>query len=42
MINAANTRENLSRHILADHMDVIMDLERSHGSWIVDRRDGSE
>jgi L-lysine 6-transaminase len=42
MITAANTRENLSRHILADGMDVIMDLERSHGSWIVDRRDGSE
>ena len=42
MITAANTRENLSRHILADGMDVIMDLERSHGSWIVDRRDGTD
>lgn len=42
MKTAAKIRENLSRHILADGMEVIFDLERSHGCWIVDRRDGSE
>ncbi|MBW2468504.1 MAG: L-lysine 6-transaminase, partial [Deltaproteobacteria bacterium] len=32
----------LGRYILADGMDLVMDLERSHGSWIVDQRDGAE
>ena len=32
----------LGRHMLAEGMDLVMDLDRSHGSWIVDRRDGSE
>jgi L-lysine 6-transaminase len=37
-----NVHEILGRHMLADGMDLVMDLARSHGSWIVDRRDGSE
>ena len=28
--------------MLADGMDLVMDLDRSHGSWIVDQRDGTE
>ncbi|BBZ34930.1 L-lysine 6-transaminase [Mycolicibacterium confluentis] len=30
----------LARHILADGMDLVLDLERSHGSWLVDARTG--
>ena len=37
-----NVRETLGRYILADGLDLVMDLERSHGSWIVDQRDASE
>ena len=37
-----NVHEILSRHMLADGMDLVMDLEKSHGSWIVDQRDGTE
>jgi L-lysine 6-transaminase len=37
-----NVHETLGRYILADGMDLVMDLERSHGSWIVDQRDGTE
>jgi len=41
-IKANRVREVLGRHILTDGYDPIIDLERSHGSWIVDARDGSE
>lgn len=37
-----NVHEILGRHMLADGMDLVMDLDRSHGSWIVDQRDGTE
>ena len=37
-----NVHETLGRYILADGMDLVMDLERSHGSWMVDQRDGTE
>ena len=37
-----NVREILSRSILADGFDPIMDLDKSHGSWIVDQRNGDE
>lgn len=30
-------KETLGRHILADGFDFVMDYEKSHGSWIVDR-----
>ena len=32
----------LGENILADGFDPIIDLEKSHGSWIVDQRDKSE
>jgi len=42
MINAKNVHEILDKHILADGMSPVMDIEKSHGSYIVDARDGSE
>ena len=41
-VKAKNVRSILARHILADGFEPIMDLEKSHGSWLVDMRDGSE
>lgn len=35
-------KETLGRHILADGFDFVMDYEKSHGSWIVDRLTGKE
>lgn len=35
-------KETLSRHILADGFDFVMDIEKSHGSWIYDRLTGAE
>ena len=32
--------ETLGRHLLVDGFHLVMDLEKSHGSWIVDARDG--
>ncbi len=32
--------ETLGRHMLVDGFHLVMDLERSQGSWIVDARDG--
>ena len=40
-INAQNVREVLSKNILADGFDPIMDLENSKGSWIVDGVSGN-
>ena len=37
-----NVHKILGRHMLADGMDLVMDLDRSHGSWIVDQKDGTE
>ena len=37
-----NVHKILGRHMLADGMDLVMDLDRSHGSWIVDQKDGNE
>jgi len=39
-IDANNIKETLSRHILADGMDVIFDEEKSEGSCFIDKRDG--
>jgi len=33
-----NVKERLSKHMLVDGLDVIVDLENSKGSWLVDRR----
>jgi L-lysine 6-transaminase len=35
-----NVFDTLGRHILVDGFHLVMDLEKSHGSWIVDARDG--
>ena len=32
----------LSKYMLVDGFDIVIDLEKSHGSYIVDARDGSE
>lgn len=41
-INPENIHQSMGRYMLADGMDPIVDLERSHGSWMVDARDGRE
>ncbi|HEX7355482.1 MAG TPA: L-lysine 6-transaminase [Mycobacteriales bacterium] len=33
-------RTSLSRHLLVDGYDLVLDLARSQGSWLVDARDG--
>ncbi|MDP7529827.1 MAG: aminotransferase class III-fold pyridoxal phosphate-dependent enzyme, partial [Candidatus Marinimicrobia bacterium] len=37
-----SVREVLSRHILADGFEPVIDLDKSHGSWLVDGRDDRE
>jgi len=41
-ILATKVHETLGKHILADGMDPVIDLKSSHGSWLVDKRDGRE
>ena len=41
-INPKKVKDILSNNILADGFDLIIDLNKSHGSWIVDHRDGTE
>ncbi|MBC8257089.1 MAG: L-lysine 6-transaminase [Candidatus Marinimicrobia bacterium] len=41
-IDSKNVRASLGKHILADGFEPVMDMEKSHGSWLVDERDGSE
>ena len=41
-IEAIRVREVLGKHILTDGYDPIIDLDKSHGSWVVDGRDGTE
>mgnify|MGYP000385009712 CR=1 FL=1 len=41
-IDPKKVKNILSKNILADGFDVVIDLDKSHGSWIVDQRDGSE
>ncbi|MCU0643516.1 MAG: L-lysine 6-transaminase [bacterium] len=40
MIEPQNVLPVLSKHILVDGFDIIVDLEKSHGSYLVDARDG--
>ncbi len=42
MIQPANVHEVLGRHQLADGYPIVMDLEKSHGSWIHDAASGNE
>ena len=41
-IKAKEIKDILSKNILADGFDVVIDLDKSHGSWIVDQRNGDE
>ena len=41
-VDSKNVKTTLSKHILADGFDPVMDMEKSHGSWLVDERDGTE
>jgi len=41
-IHSKNVRSTLGKHILADGYEPVMDMEKSHGSWLVDERDGTE
>ena len=40
MIDARNVHAAIGKHMLADGMDQVIDLKMSHGSWLVDARDG--
>jgi L-lysine 6-transaminase len=40
-IAPADVHDVLSRNILADGMDLVLDLDRSRGSYLVDARDGT-
>lgn len=42
MIPSKDVRSFLERYILADGMDIIIDLAASQGSWLVDRRSGDQ
>ncbi|BBX06469.1 L-lysine 6-transaminase [Mycolicibacterium aichiense] len=42
VVDPGNVRTVLARSILADGLDLVLDLDRSSGSWLVDARDGSE
>ena len=41
-INFKDARSVIERHMLADGMSPVIDLERSHGSWLVDGVTGKE
>jgi L-lysine 6-transaminase len=40
MIAARDVKTTIGRHLLADGMDIIVDLKKSKGSWIIDQRNG--
>lgn len=40
MVAAQDVKAIIARHLLADGMDIIVDLEKSKGSWLVDQRNG--
>ncbi|MDX9781174.1 MAG: L-lysine 6-transaminase [bacterium] len=42
MVNASEVKTILSKHMLTDGFDMIVDLDKSHGSWLVDKRNGDE
>jgi L-lysine 6-transaminase len=41
-LSAGQVHETIARHMLADGFEFVLDLERSHGSTLVDARDGTE
>lgn len=40
MVAPREVKEVLARHLLAEGFDIIIDLDRSRGSWLVDQRNG--
>jgi L-lysine 6-transaminase len=42
LLAPAEVHRTLARHILADGYELVMDFERSHGSWLHDARTGRE
>ena len=41
-ITPTNVHKTIAKHMLADGMEQVIDLKKSHGSWMVDARDGKE
>src|SRR4051812_41427076 len=41
-VPAAEVHARLAEHLLVDGFRLVLDVERSHGSWLVDARDGTE
>jgi len=41
-VPADQVHARLADHLLTDGLELVLDVERSHGSWLVDARDGSE
>ncbi|WP_374360595.1 L-lysine 6-transaminase [Cloacibacterium sp.] len=41
-ISGNKVKESLGKHLLADGFDFVMDYEKSHGSWIVDKLTGNK
>ncbi len=41
-ISPPRVEETVKRHLIGDGFPIVFDLERSHGSWIVDARNGDE
>jgi L-lysine 6-transaminase len=41
-LTPADTLPTLKKHMLVDGLDIVIDLRKSHGSWIVDARTGKE
>jgi L-lysine 6-transaminase len=41
-LDPGTVRERIARHVLADGFEFVLDLVRSHGSTLVDARDGTE
>jgi L-lysine 6-transaminase len=42
LLSPAEVHRTLARHILADGYELVMDFDRSHGSWLHDARTGRE
>jgi L-lysine 6-transaminase len=41
-VPAGEVHARLGEHLLVDGFRLVLDVERSHGSWLVDARDGTE
>ena len=41
-ISFQETRNAIGKYMLADGMSLVIDLDKSHGSWLVDGNTGKE